>query len=353
MALPYPIIFKNSFHDLPAALERSLKADSRICIVTDSNVSEMYLGALLDALKPFCSDPEIFVFRAGEENKNLNTVQELYRHLIRSHMQRNDLLMALGGGVTGDLTGFAAATYLRGIRFVQIPTTLLSQVDSSVGGKTGVDFDTYKNMVGAFHQPSLVYMNMSVLKTLSEDQYASGMGEVIKTALIRDEALFSWIEEHIRELRNREPDALQYIVRRCCEIKASVVEEDPYDRGVRAILNFGHTIGHAVEKEKSFKLLHGQCVAVGISGACRIAFERGLLTESDCLRITNVLRAFSLPVSTEGLTVDAVETACLSDKKRENGKLRFVLLDGIGKAFLEPSITGEELRRGIREILAQ
>ena len=351
MALSYPIIFKNSFCNLTAELQKITQGHRRICIVSDSHVAPLYLDAVQEAVSSCCADPGVFVFEAGEEQKNLNTVQDLYRYLIRSHIQRNDLLLALGGGVTGDLTGFAAATYLRGIDFVQVPTTLLSQVDSSVGGKTGVDFDAYKNMVGAFHQPVLVYMNMSALKTLPDEQYASGMGEVIKTALIRDGALFSWMEEHICYLQERNPEALQHIVRTCCGIKASVVEEDPYDRGIRAILNFGHTIGHAIEKEKNFALLHGHCVALGMVGACRIAVNRGLLSEKDFARIKQMLEAFSLPVRTGNIKADAIVDACLSDKKRENGKLRFILPDGIGNTFIEPVMSKEELRTGIQETL--
>ena len=353
MALSYPIIFKNSFRDLAAELHTITQGHRRLCIVTDSHVADLYLNEVRSAAASCSADPGVFVFEAGEEHKNMNTVQDLYEYLIRSHIQRNDILLALGGGVTGDLTGFTAATYLRGIDFVQVPTTLLSQVDSSVGGKTGVDFNGYKNMVGAFHQPALVYMNMSALKTLPDEQYASGMGEVIKTALIRDSVLFSGIESHVQELQERDPEVLQHIVKTCCGIKASVVEEDPFDRGIRAILNFGHTIGHAVEKEKNFTLLHGQCVALGMIGACRIAVNRGLLAEADYIRIRRILAACSLPVYTEGLSSEAVAAACLSDKKRENGKLRFVLLQGIGNTVIEPAMSAEELRTGIQEILKE
>lgn len=352
MALSYPIVFEHSYEHLALELQKARQAETmRICIVSDSAVSALYLDDVKQGLRACCEDPAVFIFEAGEENKNLDTVSELYRHLIEEHIQRSDLLVALGGGVTGDMTGFAAATYLRGIDFVQIPTTLLSQVDSSVGGKTGVDFKNYKNMIGAFHQPVLVYMNMSSLKTLPPEQFASGMGEVIKTALIRDRELFEWIETHTPELQKRDPSALEHVVKRCCGIKAAVVEEDPYDRGIRAILNFGHTIGHAVEKEKQFSLLHGQCVALGIAGAARLSVSRDLLTEEEYARITDILRAFDLPVITDGLAVQKVAAACLSDKKRENGKLRFVLLNGIGDTFIEPSMPQEELYEGIREIL--
>ena len=351
MALSYPIFFRGSFRDLPDRVSACTETGGRkLCIVTDSNVEAFYLDEVLRAMEEKDLRPEVFTFRAGEQQKNLDTIRLIYEFLVAHHFERSDLLLALGGGVTGDMTGFAAATYLRGMDIVQIPTTLLSQVDSSVGGKTGVDLGGYKNMVGAFHQPRLVYMNMSVLGTLPADQYASGMGEVIKTALIRDRELFDRISES-NGLKERNVSELESAVKRCCAIKASIVEEDPYDRGIRAILNFGHTIGHAVEKEKQFVLLHGHCVALGILAACRISAGRGLLTENECRKVRECIRSYGLPEKTGGIRAEDVAEACLSDKKRVGGKLRFVLLDGIGNAYTEPEITHAELLDGIRYIL--
>ncbi len=352
MALSYPIIFEDSFSGLgERILETAGDRVSRICIISDAQVAALYLEEVERELSVRPWEICAFVFPAGEESKQLDTVRAVYAWLLDHHLQRNDLLLALGGGVTGDLTGFAAATYLRGISFVQVPTTLLAQVDSSVGGKTGVDFAQYKNMVGAFCQPKLVYMNMSVLQTLPDDQFASGMGEVIKTALIRDAGLFHWIREHAEEIRSRDKQALAHIVERCCAVKAAVVDEDPYDRGIRAILNFGHTIGHAVEREKGFALLHGQCVAIGMAGAVKISADRGLLSEKDAADILLLLQEFSLPIHASGLTEEQVLSACASDKKNEQGQLRFVLLRSVGDAFVEPSITPEELTGAIHDIL--
>lgn len=258
---------------------------------------------------------DVFVFEAGEPNKNLDTVQNLYRTLIENKIDRTGFLIALGGGVTGDLTGFAAATYLRGIDFIQIPTTLLAQVDSSVGGKTGVDFQQYKNMVGAFHQPRLVYMNMNTLNTLPETEFICGMGEVLKTGLICDSELFRSVCRQKKQIRGLDSQVLASVIRRCCEIKAGVVERDPKEQGERALLNLGHTIGHAVEKLMDFQLLHGQCVAVGTIATAAISRNRGLLSEKEYQEILCGCRDFGLPVSVQGLDPEKILEATRNDKK--------------------------------------
>lgn len=344
IAFSYRIEWEHDFSRLTSCIrEAGDLHPGKICIVTDSNVAPLYLQDVKEALVDAGAEIFTWVFPAGEKSKNLGTVEELYRFLINNHFQRTDLLAALGGGVTGDLTGFAAATYLRGIDFIQIPTTLLAQVDSSVGGKTGVDFDEFKNMVGAFHQPRLVYMNTSVLATLPDDQFASGMGEVIKSAEIRSEYFFRKLEKKASLIMSRDPDILSYVIRECCEIKGAVVEDDPNDRGIRAILNFGHTLGHAVEKCSNFELLHGQCVAIGTIGAGWLSMKRGLITGSVYQRMINLNRKFELPVSTEGLTAEQIVQTARSDKKVEHGKLKFILLDGLGNAVIDNTVSEKEL----------
>ena len=239
----YDICMKTSFDGLKKETEAFDLRDHKICIVTDSNVAALYLEEVKAVLSQCCSKISVFIFPAGEENKNLNTVKELYEHLIREHFDRKDMLAALGGGVTGDLCGFAAATYLRGIDFIQIPTTLLSQVDSSIGGKTGVDFDAYKNMVGAFHMPRLVYTNLEALLTLPKEQFSSGMGEVIKHGLIRDKAYYQWLKDNHDAIMARDLSVCREMVFWSNEIKKAVVEKDPTEQGERAYLNFGHTLG--------------------------------------------------------------------------------------------------------------
>ena len=292
-----------------------------------------------------------FVFEAGEKNKNLSTVQELYKTLIENEMDRKGLLVALGGGVVGDLTGFGAATYLRGIDFIQVPTTLLAQVDSSVGGKTGVDFLQYKNMVGAFHQPRLVYMNMSTLQSLPAREFTCGMGEILKTGLICDGDFFRFVCQNQAAISNLDLSMLSRMIRRCCEIKAGVVERDPKEQGERALLNLGHTVGHAVEKLKDFQLLHGQCVGIGLIAAAFLSMNRGLLTRQEYDEIRNGCQSYDLPLSVDSLKAEDVLAATKKDKKMENGHIKFILMDGIGKSFIDKTITDEELFQAIGEIL--
>ena len=266
-------------------------------------------------------------------------------------MDRKGLLVALGGGVVGDLTGFGAATYLRGIDFIQVPTTLLAQVDSSVGGKTGVDFQQYKNMVGAFHQPRLVYMNMVSLRSLPAKEFACGMGEILKTGLICDGDFFRFVCSSQSAIEQMDIDVLSRMIRRCCEIKAGVVERDPKEQGERALLNLGHTVGHAVEKLKDFQLLHGQCVGVGLIAAAFLSMKRGLLTEQEYEEIRRGCQAFDLPLSVDSLNEEDVLAATKKDKKMEAGHIKFILMDGIGKSFIDKTVTDQELLQAIREIL--
>lgn len=347
----YPIYFEKSFDKLADAICEEGLSDRNFCIVSDTNVAPLYAEQIKNVLLPIASNVSVFVFPAGEANKNLNTVQELYRALIENKMDRKSLIIALGGGVVGDLAGFGAATYLRGIDFIQVPTTLLSQVDSSVGGKTGVDFDQYKNMVGAFHQPRMVYMNLSTLSTLPPEQFACGMGEVLKTGLICDGEFYHFVCEHHEEIRQLDHVFLSKMIRRCCEIKAGVVERDPKEQGERALLNLGHTIGHAVEKLKDFQLLHGQCVAIGLVAAAKISQNRGLLTEVQFEQIKRGCEMYHLPVKTENLFLHDVLAATKKDKKMEHGKVKFVLMRGIGESFIDHTVADTELLEGIQEIL--
>lgn len=347
----YPIYFKSSFDDLADALKKEDLSGRSVCIVTDSNVAPLYAQTVKKVLEKVCSNVFLFVFQAGEANKSLHTVQALYQFLIEHQIDRKGILAALGGGVTGDFTGFAAATYLRGIDFIQIPTTLLAQVDSSVGGKTGVDFKQYKNMVGAFHQPRLVYMNMETLKSLPACEFACGMGEVLKTGLICDGEFFRHVCNEQPRIKNLDNDALSSVICRCCEIKAGVVERDPKEMGERALLNFGHTVGHAVEKLKDFQLLHGQCVAVGMAAAAWISKNRGLLTEEEYEEILKGCRLYELPVKVGGLIAQDVLAATKNDKKMEQGQIKFILMKGIGCSFIDRTVSDQELLEAIQVIL--
>lgn len=346
----YQIVWEEDFSHLAEEIKKLNLSCGKICIVSDDTVAALYGEQVKNALTCLNIEIDIFTFPAGEENKNLETVKSLYSYLIEHKYGRKDILIALGGGVTGDLTGYAAATYLRGIDFIQIPTTLLAQVDSSVGGKTGVDFNQYKNMVGAFHQPRLVYMNLNTLKTLPDDQFASGMGEVLKSGLIRDGKFYEWTINHMSEIQERIYPVLVKMIKKCCEIKSAVVESDPTEQGERAVLNLGHTIGHAVEKQMNFKLLHGHCVALGTIAAAYISFKREYLSTEEFYEIRDMNVGFDLPIFFEGLSSKDVLAATKSDKKMINGQIKFILLKKIGQAYIDTTVTDEEMLDAINFI---
>ena len=346
----YDIVFEANFDSLPAELEKFNIAEKKLCIITDSRVNGLYSDEICRILEDKCKKIVVFAFLEGEKSKNLDTVKEIYEFLIQNKFERKDMLLALGGGVVGDITGFAAATYLRGIDFVQIPTTLLAQVDSSVGGKTGVDFDQYKNMVGAFYMPQLVYMNLQTLSTLPERQFYAGMGEVLKSALIKDGMFYGWIINSLYEIYDKDPETIRLMIYNCCNIKRMVVEKDPTEQGDRALLNLGHTIGHAVEKAKNFELLHGECVALGIVAAAFISYKREMLTFDEYYEIRDMFVPVNLPITIEDVDPEEILKLTKSDKKMEAGRIKFVLLKKIGKAVIDHTVTDEELRMGIHEI---
>ncbi len=347
----YDIILEYNYHKLGEELLKLNAKEKKICIVSDTNVGKIYLDNLKEYVKEHCNIVETFVFPAGELSKNLETVNSLYEHLIKANFDRKDLLIALGGGVVGDLTGYAAATYLRGISFIQMPTSLLAMVDSSIGGKTGVDYHAYKNMIGAFHQPELVYMNLSTLTSLSDRQYYSGFGEIIKHGLIKDANYYEWLKEHADLIKSKDIKTLQQMIYRSCQIKQYVVENDPKELGERALLNFGHTIGHAIEKLMDFKLLHGECVAVGMVAAAYISYKRGSITKEQLEDIVSMMKDFALPVSVSDLSSDEIQKIMLHDKKMESGTLKFILLSEIGQAVIDTTVTKEEISESIQYIL--
>lgn len=323
----------------------------KICIVTDSNVAALHLDELTRLLKRENPKTISFTFHAGESNKTLETVQILYEKLIKEHFDRKDLLIAFGGGVVGDLTGFTAATYLRGIDFIQIPTTLLSQVDSSIGGKTGVDFLQYKNMVGAFYQPRLVYMNLSLLNTLPKEEFSSGMAEIIKHGLIKSFSYYTWLDEHREGILELDLFLLEEMIYQSCLIKGGVVERDPKEMGERALLNFGHTIGHAVEKLANFNLSHGQCVSIGIAAASYISCQIGHIDQETYHSILTLLNSFSLPTTVKSMDTRQILEISKSDKKIEAGKIKFILLKKIGNAYVEKNLSDENISTGIFSIM--
>lgn len=346
----YDIVFTQSFDELWSELQTLECEKKRLCIVTDSKVDELYGSAVLGLLEGKCLKAVKYVFPNGEESKTLDTVRGVYKFLIEEGFDRKDMLIALGGGVVGDLTGYTAATYLRGIDFVQVPTTLLSQADSSIGGKTGVDFDGYKNMVGAFKMPRLVYMNLAVLTTLEDRQFFSGFAEVMKHGLIKDSMFYEWLIENMYEICERDLNVLQEMLQRSCNVKKLVVEKDPTEQGDRALLNLGHTVGHAIEKYKNFELYHGECVALGCVAAAYISWKREMLSMEEYYEIRDMFVPFHLPISIDDIDPQEILKLTRSDKKMEAGKIKFVLLKKIGKAVIDRTVTEEEILAAVNEI---
>ncbi|HKM21057.1 MAG TPA: 3-dehydroquinate synthase [Lachnospiraceae bacterium] len=346
----YSIQIEADYSKLTETVKGIMAPGQKICIVTDSNVEKLYAEEIKSLLQPLFSEVFVYSFEAGEQQKNIMTAIDLFSYLIEKNVNRSDMLLALGGGVVGDLTGFVAATYMRGIRFIQVPTTLLSQVDSSIGGKTGVDCKQYKNMVGAFWMPCLVYMNTSVLQTLPIREFSAGMGEVMKSALIKDADYYEWLISNFNEINNQEQEVLEEMIYRCCLIKKRVVEKDPTEQGERALLNFGHTLGHAIETSKGFTLLHGECVALGCVAAAYISWKKELLSMEEYYEIRDMFVPFGLPISIEDINPEQIVKLTASDKKAESGHIKFILLKKIGKAVIDTSVTEEEMLSAINEI---
>ncbi len=347
----YTIYLEESFNGLPALLHSIQASTRKICLVTDSNVAPLYAGevkGLLEREGFFCVS---FSFPAGEASKNLDTVSALYEFLIHHSFDRNDVLLALGGGVTGDLTGFAAATYLRGIRFIGMPTSLLSMVDSSIGGKTGVDYKAYKNMVGAFYQPTAVYINISTLETLPEREYLAGMGEVVKHGCILDKQYYQFLEKNVDGILAKEMRSVKEMIYQSLCIKRGVVERDPKEKGERALLNFGHTIGHAMEKMNQFRLLHGECVSAGMLAAAELSVIKGTLHREDADNLKQLLDRYGMLTSVSDLNKEEFIAVCHKDKKADGSKIKFVLLKEIGTAYMDTEVTDDELWTAFQTIV--
>lgn len=346
----YDIVFAADFGGLLEELRDFHIEERKIAVIADSNTASLYGEEVRKILEGNCKKTVLYSFPAGEAQKTLDTVRDIYKKLIEEKLDRKDLLIALGGGVVGDITGYTAATYLRGVDFIQIPTTLLAQCDSSIGGKTGVDFDGYKNMVGAFYMPKLVYMNIGTLKTLDGRQFYSGFAEVMKHGLIKDAMFYEWLLDNLYEIQDRDPDVLEEMVMRSCTVKKLVVEKDPKEQGERALLNFGHTIGHAIEKYKNFEMLHGECVALGAVAAAFISWKHNWLSMEEYYEIRDMFVPFHLPISIDDIEPEEILALTKSDKKMAAGQIRFILLKKVGKAVIDTTVSDEDILNALREI---
>ena len=337
----YPVLIQQGALKKLGELTKEACRGRRAFIVTDENVGSYYLDKAKSALDSAGFHTESKIIPAGESSKSPQQLLALYESFHRAGITRSDPVIALGGGVIGDLCGFAAATWLRGVPLIQVPTTLLAQVDSSIGGKTGIDLDCGKNLAGSFYQPKAVLMDPDLLRTLSRERMAEGMAEVIKYGLIRDLFLFEQIEHKTYDL--------EWVLERCVRIKTTVVAADERDTGERMLLNFGHTIGHAIEKVTRYSVYtHGAAVSVGMVAAAELGERLGQTEAGTADRLRKLLMSYQLPVQAD-LNIDEILDAVRSDKKRLAGKMYFVLLRHIGKAFLYP-MQPEDLERELREV---
>ncbi|MCP3889200.1 MAG: 3-dehydroquinate synthase [Desulfobulbaceae bacterium] len=340
----YPIIIEKGYlseigKDL---LERNIA--KRFAVISDDRVAGLYGTVLMDSLKQAGLKAELITFPHGEANKTLETIAQLASKLAQLGFDRNDAVIGFGGGVTGDIAGFLASSYMRGIEFVQVPTTLLAQVDSSVGGKTGVDIPEGKNLVGAFYQPKAVYIDISVLQTLPQQELLGGLAEVIKYGVIRDQDFFVFLKENREKILALDPTLITRTIHTCCRIKADVVSEDEREGGVRKILNYGHTIGHAVEGASDYSLIHGLAVAIGMVAAAKLATLNGLLAQSDMERIVSLLQDYQMPIEVPAeLDRERIKRYLLTDKKAVGGKVYYILPDSIGSTQITAEITEEQV----------
>ncbi|PKG57586.1 MULTISPECIES: 3-dehydroquinate synthase [unclassified Shewanella] len=343
----YPIVIGQNLLSNGEPLARYLK-NKNILIVTNETIAPLYLEKVQAMLSDFvCVTPVILP--DGEQYKTLNQMDSIFTSLLQQNLGRDTVLIALGGGVIGDMTGFAAASYQRGIDFIQFPTTLLSQVDSSVGGKTAVNHPLGKNMIGAFYQPKYVLIDTDCLNTLPKREFSAGMAEVIKYGIMWDAEFFCWLENNVDVLKALDTQALEYVIGRCCEIKADVVEKDETEQAVRALLNLGHTFGHAIEAEMGYGVwLHGEAVSAGTVLAAVTSNKLGLIEESIVCRIKALFTAFDLPITApDTMNFEQFIKHMRRDKKVLKGQLRLVLPEGLGQAGIYSDVTDELLQEVI------
>lgn len=319
-------------------LAKNFKA-AHYVIVTDDNINGPYGQALQDAMTKAGKKVSLLEIPAGESYKNMATVMDLAARLLVRGADRGALLIALGGGVVGDLTGFVASIYMRSIPYIQVPTSLVGQVDSSIGGKTAVDFPQGKNLLGTFYQPRAVFVDVDFLKTLPEKEFQNGLAEVIKYGVIEDEKFFKLLEQEMKAIKSREPELLLKIIETCCRIKKSIVEIDEREQGLRRILNFGHTLGHALETTSKFALSHGEGVALGMIAAAKLSEKMKYLPEGNALRLEQLIEKAGLPTKIDSsLKTGEIISALKSDKKKRNDVVHFVLIKNIGLPFISDNV---------------
>lgn len=344
----YSIYIEEKFDNIKKYLIKDSIIYNNIIIITDNNVCKYYL----EDIKCVFLEDNIFVYiiNSGEQSKNLNEIYNIYEFLLNNNIDRKSLIIALGGGVVGDIAGFVASTYMRGIKFIQIPTTLLAQVDSSIGGKTGVDFLNKKNIIGSFYNPSLVYININTLKTLPDEQFENGMAEVIKHGYILDKEYLNFIIDKKEKIKSCDKDILAQLIYKSCNIKANIVFIDEKEQGIREILNFGHTFGHSIETESNFSMLHGQCVAIGMISSMYISYLEGYITKEDIQKAKDILKYFDI-YSSKNFNIQNIYKNMLYDKKNDNKQIKIIILKNIGEAFATDKISKQVILDAIKYAL--
>ena len=347
----YPIFIDGDLSQHAASLLMPY-VGQKIAIVTNETVAPLYLERWQRIFSELNSDFFSIILPDGEAHKNWSTLNLIFDGLMQHHAERKTTLVALGGGVIGDMVGFAAATYQRGAPFIQIPTTLLSQVDSSVGGKTAINHPLGKNMIGAFYQPQAVMADLGCLKTLPPREFSAGMAEVVKYALLGDASFLTWLEQNSSSITAQDPQALAHMIAHCCQMKADIVAQDEKEQGIRAYLNLGHTFGHAIEAEMGYGTwLHGEAVAAGMVLACRLSEELDYLSAQDTQRVISLLQAYALPTEPPHMSLDAWMRHMQHDKKVQDGHLRFVVLNQLGQASMADHITRTQLHAALANYL--
>ena len=347
----YDVYIENDFNNLANAFKKAGLADKKILCVFDSNTEQLF-SPIINKLLATCSkDCYKHVTPAGENSKSLNELTGLYEKLNQLKFDRNSVIIAVGGGVVGDLAGFAAATFMRGISYVQIPTTLLSQVDSSVGGKTAINLNSAKNMVGTFYQPEFVYINTATLKTLPEEEFLSGMCEIIKCIYVDDICTYDYLRDNKESIMALENKAISFIIEKSIKIKANLVSKDEKDRGIRNILNFGHTFGHAIESACNFHLPHGICVGIGMRAALALSSHINKFTPSTLEKGIKLLDLYKVPKHISGHTAAALYEYALADKKIEDSKMGVILLSALGTAYRSNNIDKKDILWAFEQIV--
>ena len=349
----YPIYITNTnMQGLGQTFRQHLNT-SRCVIITDENVAKIHAKTVAQSLADQNIKTHILTVKPGEASKRMNVVEQLYDQLFDLNLERTEAIAALGGGIVGDLAGFVAATYKRGVPFIQIPTSLLAMVDSSIGGKTGINHKKGKNMIGAFYQPTMVYADISTLNTLPPRELSCGLAECVKHAVIKDNNLFHWLQEQANEIKNLNQNILMELVIKNCQIKANVVSQDETESDLRGILNFGHTIGHALEIALADKdLHHGEAVSLGMIAESNLAIKQDLFETQDLQKLTNLLKAFSLPTkSNTPLNQETILKLMRQDKKVHQGKIKFALPTALGTCTFADNIDDEKIKQAIESII--